>query len=206
MGPILRAHGLIRTIACLTCISSRLRIILQRVIAIHQMIFVEFTALSTCPTRQQEVEIPPRLLLDHTRRVPRMIERQPRRHHHHPARISAEIFNVLMNAPHEANVRYMSEDALYLRIRPKQCTGVHIDIDKMHNEPIKFIAAIVLLDQWAHARCALLGKVLICVGEYHPVSCRCVEGEILCSRKVVDPIKIQHPCTTRTGNRHSLIR
>ena len=184
----------------------RLRIVLKRIIAIHQMVFVEFRGLSACTARKEELQVALRLALDDARRVARMIERQAGRDHHLPRRIAAEIFYVFMNAAHKADVRCTAENALHLGTRPEERPRIHIDVDEMHNEAVKIRMCVVLLEQRAHTRIALLRKVLIGIGEDDPVPRRRIERKIFRCGKIIDPVEMEHTRAARTCNLHTLIR
>ena len=205
MGTVLRADRPIRTVPCEACIVCRLRIVLKRIIAVHQMVFVEFRGLSACTARKEELQIALRLTLDDARRVARVIERQTGCNHHLPRRIAAEIFYVFMNAAHEADVRCTAENALHLGARPEKCPRIHVDVDEMHDEAVKIRMCVVLLDQRAHARIALLRKILIGIGEDNPVSRRRIERKIFRCGKIIDPVEMEHTRSARTCDLHTLI-
>ena len=206
MGAVFRADRPIRTVPCKACIVCRLRIVLKRIIAVHQMVFVESRVLSACTARKEELQIALRFSLDDARRVARMIERQAGRDHHLPRRIAAEIFYVFMNAAHKADVRCTAENALHLGTRPEERPRIHIDVDEMHNEAVKIRMCVVLLEQRAHTRIALLRKVLIGIGEDDPVPRRRIERKIFRCGKIIDPVEMEHTRAARTCNLHTLIR
>ena len=206
MGAVFRADRPIRTVPCKACIVCRLRIVLKRIIAVHQMVFVESRILSACTARKEELQIALRLALDDARRVARVIECQTGRDHHLPRRIAAEIFYMFMNAAHKADVRCTAEDPLHLGTRPEKSPRIHIDIDEMHNEAVKIRMCVVLLEQRAHARIALLRKILIGIGEDDPVARRRIERKIFRCGKIVDPVETEHTRAARTCNLHTLIR
>ena len=170
------------------------------------MVFVESRTLSACTARKEELQIALRLALDDARRVARMIERQAGRDHHLPRRIAAEIFYVFMNAAHKADVRCTAENTLHLGTRPEKSPRIYIDVDEMHNEAVKIRMFVVLLEQRAHARIALLRKVLISIGENDPVPRRRIERKIFRCGKIIDPVEMEHARPTRTCNLHTLIR
>ena len=135
-----------------------------------------------------------------------MIEGQTGCNHHLPRRIAAEIFYVFMNAAHEADVRCTAENALHLGARPEKCPRIHVDVDEMHDEAVKIRMCVVLLEQRAHARIALLRKVLIGIGEDDPVPRRRIERKIFRCGKIIDPVEMEHARPARTCNLHTLIR
>ena len=170
------------------------------------MVFVESRILSACTARKEELQIALRLALDDARRVARVIECQTGRDHHLPRRIAAEILYVFMNAAHKADVRCAAEDALHLSTCPEKRPRIHVDIDEMHDEAVKIRMCVVLLKQRAHARIALLRKILIGIGEDDPVARRRIERKIFRCGKIVDPVETEHTRAARTCNLHTLIR
>ena len=111
-----------------------------------------------------------------------------------------------MNAAHKADVRGAAENALYLGTRSEKSPRIHVDVDEMHDEAVKIRMCIVLLKQRAHARIALLRKVLIGIGEDDPVARRRIERKIFRCGKIIDPVETEHARPTRTCNLHALIR
>ena len=135
-----------------------------------------------------------------------MIERQPGSHRHFAPRIAAEILHVLMDAPDKADVRRTAKNALHLCRRTEQFSRIHIDIDEMHDESVEFLSSTVLLDQRTHAHRTLLREILIRIGKDNPVPHRLIEREILCRRKIVDPVERDNLCPACACNLGGRIR
>ena len=161
------------------------------------------TARAPC---EQQPQIAFGFLLDDTRRISRMIERQPRRHHHLAPHIAAEILHMFVNAPHKADMRCTTKDTLNLGGCPHESTRIHINIDKMYDESVHRIFFIVFLNQRPHARSTFFGKILIRIGKDHPVPRRLIERKILRCSEVIDPVKTKDLSPTHACNLHRCIR
>ena len=190
MRPILRKSGTIRAVPRKACIMCRLRIVLKRIVTVHEMILVQLFVLSALLPLQDQFQIAPRFPLDDARRVARVIEYKPRCDRHLTLCIAAEVLHMLVDAPDEANVRRMAKDTLHIGGCPEKGPRIHVDIDEMDNKAIELLSYAVFLDQGAHARRTLLRKVLIRIRKDNPIPRSLVECEILRRRKIVDPVKM----------------
>ena len=113
---------------------------------------------------------------------------------------------MLVDAPHEADVRCTAEDALHLCRRAEQSPRIHVNIDKVNNKTVEGFLFVVFLNQRAHTRCALLCEVFIRIRKDNPVALRLIKCKILRRREVIDPVEMVYEGSSRTCSLHRRIR
>ena len=96
---------------------------------------------------------------------------------------------MFMNIPQKAQPRRIPKNAQNFCTGPEQRARIHINIDEMDKKTIDFFLLVIRSNEGAHAGNTLLCKVFICIRKYNPIARRLIQSKILCSTKVIYPLK-----------------